>query len=152
MRILLLKSALAVLLVVLSWSAIAERNNTKRDLVLEYLQYVGVIDSIDLQIETMRIEYEEYYWQIPHDFWDEPLVVDLFENYKVALLRGYVDVMEEGLSDEDLEFLVDFYASAEGQRVVSLGKQLDPLTVAATSEAGKEFTAAFTEMVENAIE
>ncbi len=127
----------------------AESDSSKRDLVLEHLQYVGVIDSIDLQIETMRVEYEEYYSHFPDDFWDEPRVVDLFDTYKVALLRGYVEAMDEELSDEDLNFLVDFYASKDGQRVVALGKRLDPIMVAAAFEAGKSFTAMFTELIEN---
>jgi len=143
------KLVLAMSLLVLSLSALADSAKSKRDFVLEYLQNVGVIDSIDLQIESLRVEYAEHYSYLPNEYWDAPRVVAAFDDFKVSLLRGYVEAMEDDLSDEDLDFLVDFYASEDGQRVVALGRRLDPLMVAAASEAGKEFTAVFTELIES---
>jgi len=149
MRIVPAKFVLTMSLLLVSLSTLASGDKSKRDLVLEYLQFVGVIESIDLQVEAMREEYSEYYSYLPNEYWDAPRVVEAFDNYKVSLLRGYVEAMEEDLSDEDLNFLVVFYASEEGRRVVELGRRLDPLMVAAASEAGKKFTAAFNELIEN---
>ena len=52
----------------------------------------------------------------------------------------------------DLEFLVDFYASEDGQRIVALGKRMDPLYVAAAFEAGREFQAIFETELEGNID
>ncbi len=135
-----------------SSDGLAETSETadaqRRDRVLEYLQYVGLIDSIDLQVETMRQEYEEYYAYMPGEFWDDPRVADIFDAYKVGLLKGHVEVMENSLSDDDLGFLVEFYSSESGRRAVALGKRLDPILISAASEAGQEFSAAFTLLVE----
>ncbi|MEO1201893.1 MAG: hypothetical protein AAFX10_04235 [Pseudomonadota bacterium] len=147
------KSVLTLLsLAILAAAASADEDAAKRQRVLEFLEYTGAIESIELQVETMQMEYQEYYAFLPRDFWERPGVVDAFDAYKVALLRGYVEAMQDDLSDEDLDFLVDFYASEDGQRVIALGKRLDPLYVAAASEASKEFMALFEEQLEGDVE
>ncbi len=119
--------------------AVADTGKSKQDLVLEYLDYIGVIESIELSTETMRMDYEEYYAFLPDTFWEDPRVVAAFDNYKVSLLRGYTEALTDELSDEELDFLVEFYASEEGKRVIAIGRRLDPLMIAANSEAGSVF-------------
>jgi len=142
------KFSLFVILAALSFTVSAEGGKAKNDLVLEYLDYVGVVDSIELQVETMFLEYRDFYPNFSKEFWEDPRVIALFDDYRVSLLRGYAEAMEDGLSAEELEFLVDFYSSEKGKKVVALGKRLDPLTIAAAADAGKEFSAGFASLVE----
>ncbi len=133
------KLALLGIVLLVPGLAAADTGKSKQDLVLEYLDYIGVIESIELSTETMRMDYEEYYAFVPDTFWEDPRVEAAFDNYKVSLLRGYTEALTEELSDEELDFLIEFYASEEGKRVIAIGRRLDPLMVAANSEAGGVF-------------
>ncbi len=145
------KLALPLMLLLLPGLVACDEGNSRQDLALEYLDYMGVMESIDRSTETMRREYEEYYPDLPGTFWDDPRVSALFDNYEVALLRVYVEALES-LSDEELNFLVDFYASEEGQRAVALWRRLDPIMVEASYEAGRAFTEELTYLMEEGIE
>ena len=140
--------ALPLVLLLLPGLVACEEGKSRQDLILEYLDNMGVIESIDLSTEMMRVEYEEYYPFLPNAFWDSPRVVALWDNYKVALLRGYTEALEDGLSDEELDFLVEFYRTEDGKRAVTLWRSLDPLMVAAGSEAGRAFTDELTFLME----
>lgn len=142
------KTTAVLLLFLLPFVARGEAREIQRELVLSYLETIGVIESIDLQVETMRVEYLDYYSFLPNSFWDEPPVEELFDGYKVALLRGYVEAMEDELSVEELKFLIEFYDSENGQKAIAFSRRLNPLMVAAASEAGRDFTSAFAVLVD----
>ncbi len=149
MRILAPALVLALSLLLTAPPVSADGADAKREMALEYLQFLGYVESIDLAVETMRMEYEEYYTYLPNTFWEHPDVVEAFNSYKVALLRGYVETLVRDLPDSDLEFLVDFYATEDGRRVAALDRQLNPMMVAAGAEAGREFATVFTYLMEN---
>ena len=136
------------LLLLLPGLSVCDEGKSRQDLILEYLDHMGVIESIDLSTETMRYEYEEYYDFLPRTFWEDPRVVALFDNYRIALLRGYTEALDDGLTDEELTFMVDFYASEDGRRAVALWRRLDPLMVASSYEAGRTFTEELMYLVE----
>jgi len=124
----------------------ADSNRAKRDLILEYFEYVGVISSIELQVETMFLEYESVYTHLPRSFWEDERIDELFGRFKVDLLKNYVEVMETEVTDEELEFLVEFYSTEKGKRVVELGNRIQPHFIASAAEAGQSFSAAFAEL------
>ncbi len=131
-------------LALITTACISDTSKPKQELILEYFEYIGLKETFALQAETMFQDYVEAFDYLPQEFWQDEEVIAVFEDFKITVLRGYVEAMESEVSAEELEFLVAFYSSEDGKRVVELGKRIDPLIVASNSEAGRNFNELFT--------
>ena len=144
--------ALPLVLLLLPGLSACDEGNYKRDMILEYLDYVGIIQSIDRTTESMRLEYVAAYPSLPTAFWDDPRVVALFDNYKIGVLRSYTEALDDGLTYQELEFLVDFYSTEDARRAIALWQRIEPTMVATSLEAGREFSAEWTSLVEEGVD
>ena len=120
----------------------------KRERILEYFEYVGLFTGLELTVESTYADSVKFYSYLPDDFWEDERVINVFRKYKEDLIRLYVDAMEEGVTLEEVEFLIDFYQSEKGKKVVELGIRTEGLFVDATSEANQSFTAVFSDLIE----
>lgn len=132
----------------LAQSASAELEQVQRNRLLQYLSDIGITEAVELQVETLREDYARIYTDLPPNFWKDDRVVGLFESYSASTLDSYVVVMEQEFSPEEIDFLVQFYRTADGRRAVQLGKRMTPAFVAVSSDISMEFSEALVQLID----
>ncbi len=105
--------------------ALADDEN-KRDRILSYFEVNGVLESIDKQMSAMRAQSKRQFAGLPDELWTDGRLDQLFEDYRTNLIEAYIDVADENLSDEELDWLIDFMDTEQGQKMFALNQRVRP--------------------------
>ncbi len=135
-----------------SGSALAEPDEQQRERLMQYLTDVGVIRTVEFLAEALRHDYEAAYTSLPPCFWETEVVDDLFVIWKTATIEAHVRVMHQELSEEEIEFLIEFHRSDDGRRAVEIANRTAPAFIDSGSEVNRIFVEAFQEIYLGAVE
>lgn len=140
---------LAVALVTLvGGCAVAPSDQSKQQRITQYLDDIGVVETLELRFDALRNTYATTFEGLPPCFWEDDRVLKWFDDYKSALLQSYIEVVDTEFTDEELNFLVDFYASRKGRRAIELGERTAPAFVTANAAVDVSFSNSFIELIQ----
>lgn len=138
----------AILAVSLTFASNVFAESGERDRILEYLEDIGVVEAVALHVDATREMYIESYAFLPNSFWDDARIVSLFDQLAADMLGSYVKVMERDLSEEEIEFLIEFYKTEDGRRAVDLGKRMNPGVISDSTGVSMTFSSEFLKALE----
>lgn len=138
---------LLICLVLFGISPTLAEEESKRDRILSYYEVNGVLESIGKQIDGMLAQSKRQYSDFPDELWTDGRLNQVFEEYKASLIEAYIDVADENLSDEELDWLIDYMDTEQGQKMFELNQRVRPLYDEATNSVYAPFMEAITALL-----
>ncbi len=113
-------------MLVLSQTAFTADKPLRED-VISYLRVTKTIELLESYAESYVTLLKDEYPDLGEDFYSDPEFVKAIEDYKLRTVEDAISIIQNSLSKEDLDQIVEFLGTNLGKKLIRLMDETDPL-------------------------